>query len=275
MATNPIRVRFHGVRGSMPNPDPSVAGYGGDTLCIEIDTPTASHRLLIDAGTGIRNVPAPSADDDTALEVDLLLSHFHLDHLAGLPFFTPIYQPRNTFHFHGRAEGMTVREAIDGVIRPPWFPVPVCESPSKKTYTDLDGEPFEIEGLQITPIWLHHPQGVTGYRIESEGHVVVIATDHEAGDPEADSRLIEAARGANLLVHDGQYTDSQYPKHTGWGHSTWRRAIEGAQQAGVERLLIVSHDIERTDAELDSIVANVQKEHPWVDAARVGMVVEV
>ncbi len=275
MGTEKLRIRFHGVRGSMPNPDPAVAGYGGDTLCIEVDTPTSSHRLLIDAGTGIRNVPVPSPDDDTALEVDMLLSHFHLDHLAGFPFFTPIYQPQTTMRIYGRAEGMTVNEAIDRALRPPWFPVPVCESPSKKEYIDLDGSPFEIQGMQVTPIWLHHPQGVTGYRIESGDRVVVIATDHEAGDEEADARLVEAARGANLLVHDAQYTDSQYPAHTGWGHSTWRRAIEGAKEAGVERLLMVSHDINRTDAELDSIVANVQKEHPWVDAAHVGMVVDV
>jgi len=152
-------------------------------------------------------------------------------------------------NFHGRAEGMTVREAIDGALRPPWFPVPVCESPAKKTYTDLDGEPFEVDGLQVTPIWLHHPQGVTGYRIQSGDRVLVIATDHEAGDAEADARLVEAARGANLLVHDAQYTDSQYSEHEGWGHSTWRQAIETAQQAGVD--------------------------HPWADAARVGMVVDL
>ena len=275
MGTNQIRVRFHGVRGSMPNPDPAVAGYGGDTLCIEVDTSSSTHRLLIDAGTGIRNVQVPAPEDDTGLEVDLLLSHFHLDHLIGLPFFAPIYQPQHTFHFRGRAEGMTAHEAIDGALRPPWFPVPVCDSPSEKTFTDLDGSSFEIEGLQITPVRLHHPQGVTGYRIERDGRVVVIATDHESGDEDADARLVEAARGAKLLVHDAQYIDSDYAEHAGWGHSTWQRAIEAAERAGVERLLIVSHDIHRTDAELDAIVAKVQVERPWVDAARSGLVVEV
>ena len=275
MGTNQLQVRVHGVRGSMPNPDPSVAGYGGDTLCIEIDTADSSHRLLVDAGTGIRKVDVPTGEDKAGIEVDLLLSHFHLDHLAGLPFFTPIYQPQHTIRFYGRAEGMTVHEAIDGALRPPWFPVPVCDSPSKKTFTDLDGEPFEIEGFRITPIWLHHPQGVTGYRIESDDRVIVVATDHESGDPDADDRLVDAARGANLLVHDAQYIEADYAEHAGWGHSTWRRAIESAERAGVERLLMVSHDIHRTDAELDAIVAKVQVERPWVDAARTGLVVEV
>jgi phosphoribosyl 1,2-cyclic phosphodiesterase len=275
MGTDQLRVRFHGVRGSMPNPDQAVAGYGGDTLSIEVDTASSTHRLLIDAGTGIRNVAVPPDGDDTALEIDLLLSHFHLDHLAGLPFFTPIYEPQHTVKFYGRAEGMTVHEAIDGALRPPWFPVPVCESPSAKSFTDLDGEPFEIEELRVTPIWLQHPQGVTGYRIESAEQVVVIATDHEAGNEEADARLVEAARGANLLVHDAQYIDEDYPDREGWGHSTWRRAIEAAERAGVERLLTVSHDIHRTDAELDAIVASVQAERPWVGAARSGMVVDV
>ncbi|MBT5773581.1 MAG: MBL fold metallo-hydrolase, partial [Dehalococcoidia bacterium] len=273
--TKRLRVRFHGVRGSMTNPDPAVARYGGDTLCIEIDTTDSSHRLIVDAGTGIRSVDVPASDDESGLEVDVLLSHFHLDHLGGLPFFAPIYQPQHTFHFHGRAEGMTVHEAIDGALRPPWFPVPVCDSPSKKTFTDLDGEPFEIDGMQITPIWLNHPQGVTGYRIERDGVVVVIATDHESGDAEADARLVEAARGANLLVHDAQYIDADYVEHEGWGHSTWQRAIEAAEAAGVERLLTVSHDIHRTDTELDAIVAKVQAERPWVDAARSGLVVEL
>ena len=272
---NQLRVRFHGVRGSMPNPDPAVAGYGGDTLCIEVDTPSSSHRLLIDAGTGIRNVELPAAGDDTSLEVDLLLSHFHLDHLAGLPFFTPIYDPRHAIRFHGRAEDMTVHAAIDGALRPPWFPVPVCDSPAAKSFIDLDGEPFEIEGLRVTPIWLNHPQGVVGYRIASGDHVLVVATDHEAGDEEVDGRLIDAARGANLLVHDAQYVASEYEEHRGWGHSTWQQAIEAAERAGVERLLTVSHDIDRTDAELDAIVSEVHAEHPWVDAARSGLVIDV
>jgi len=220
-------------------------------------------------------VDVPAAADEAGLEIDLLLSHFHLDHLLGLPFFMPIYEPQHRIRFHGRAEGMTVHEAINGALRPPWFPVAVCESPSEKSFIDLDGSPFEIEGLRVTPIWLHHPQGVTGYRIESGERTVVIATDHEAGDPEADARLVEAARGANLLVHDAQYIDSDYAEHEGWGHSTWERAIEAAEQAGVKRLLIVSHDIHRTDAELDAIVAKVQVERPWVDAARSGLVVEV
>jgi len=275
MGTNQMRLRFHGVRGSMPNPDASVGKYGGDTLCIEIDTPTRSHRLLIDAGTGIRKVEVPAAGDESGLEIDLLLSHFHLDHLIGLPFFTPIYQPQHSFHFRGRAEGMSVHEAIDGALRPPWFPIPVCDSPSEKTFTDLDGSPFEIEGLLITPVWLHHPQGVTGYRVDSGDRAVVIATDHESGDADADARLVELARGANLLVHDAQYIDADYATHEGWGHSTWQRAIEAAERAGVERLLIVSHDVHRTDAELDELVAKVQVERPWVDAARGGMVVEV
>jgi phosphoribosyl 1,2-cyclic phosphodiesterase len=275
METDRLCVHFHGVRGSMPNPDPAVAGYGGDTLCIEIDTEDTSHRLVIDAGTGIRKVDVPADRAESGVEFDVLLSHFHLDHLIGLPFFVPIYQPQNTMRFYGRAEGMTVHEAIDGALRPPWFPVPVCESPAKKEFIDLDGSPFEIQGMRITPIWLHHPQGVTGYRIQLGDTVVVVATDHESGDEEADARLVEAARGANLLIHDAQYLESEYAEHEGWGHSTWRRAIEAAERAGVERLLIVSHDIHRTDAELDAMVAKAQEKRPWVDAARVGMVVEL
>jgi len=275
MGTDQLVVRFHGVRGSVPNADPAVTRYGGDTISVEVETRSNGHRLIIDAGTGIRNVQVSEAEAAAGLDIDLLLSHFHLDHLAGLPFFSPIYDPQHSIRFYGKAEGMSVHDAIDGALRPPWFPIHVCESPASKQFIDLDGEPFNVHGLTVTPIWLNHPQGVTGYRIERGDQVLVFATDHEAGDEEADARLLEAARGANLLIHDAQYIESDYEAHRGWGHSTWKRAIETAEEAGVERLLVVSHDPERTDDQLDAIVAKVQRDRPWVDAARTGLVVEL
>jgi phosphoribosyl 1,2-cyclic phosphodiesterase len=271
MPSDRLQLRFHGVRGSVPSPGLEMVRYGGDTICIEVGLGDPRHRLLLDCGTGLRHVDVDPEDPEGST-VDVLLSHFHWDHLEGLGFFPPLFQPQHRLNFRGRPEGMGVREALEGALRPPWFPVGIAETPSTKTYEDLDGSPFTIGDIEIVPLTLNHPQGVTGYRFNSDRGAIAIATDHEAATPDEDAELVEWARGVDLLVHDAQYTEDDYEPHRGWGHSTWAQAVESAIACEAGRLLTISHDPNRTDDQIDALVAEARRRFPSTEAAAAGMV---
>jgi len=261
---------FHGARGSVAIDRPDSARYGGSTICISARL-ADDHYLVLDAGTGLRDLqhhlPA-----EGALRFSFLITHFHWDHLLGLPFFRPLYQPTSTFDFHATAaEGGTVESGIAGVMAPPLFPVPLRMAPSALSFIDVPDDPWEIGPITVRAARLHHPQGVNAYRIDIGKHSLVLATDVEAGEPESDRALIELARGADVLIHDAQYLPTEIETYKGWGHSTWEEAVEIAEAAGVERLIIISHDPERTDAGVDELEAAARERFPNTDAAYAGM----
>jgi len=274
MSADGLRILLHGVRGSVPSPGPQMTRHGGDTICVEVDLGTPTHRLLIDAGTGLRQV-AVDTKDPSEVTFDVLFTHFHWDHLEGLGFFPPIFEPQYRFNFRGRPEGTGVQEALEEPFRPPWFPVPLAGTPSNKTYQTLGDESLTFEDIEVTACRLNHPQGVLGYRIRSGERTIAFATDHEAGDPQIDGALVEWARGADVLVHDAQYTSEDYEPHRGWGHSTWDHAVDAAIAADVGQLIAISHDPSRTDDEIDALVEVARSRFPRTSAARAGMVIEL
>lgn len=273
MATDQLRVQLHGVRGSVATPDPAAARFGGDTICVEVGLDDPSHRLLVDCGTGLRHVDVDP--DGPGVRFDILFSHFHWDHIEGLGFLAPIFREQHSFNFRGHPEGMSVREALEGAICPPWFPVGLVETPSAKTYTRIETEPFSIGDLEVTPCALNHPQGVMGYRFDLNGRSIALATDHEAGDPTIDAALVAWARGADVLIHDAQYSTDDYEPHRGWGHSTWDRAVDNAIAAGVGRLVTISHDPTRTDSAIDALVEVARRRFPNTEAGYAGMTISV
>lgn len=269
-----LRVLLHGVRGSVPAAGPSTARYGGDTISLEVDLGTPDHRLVIDAGTGLRQaVVAPA--DAAAVTFDVLFTHFHWDHVEGLGFFPPIFEAGYRFNFRGRPQGITVQEALEGALRPPWFPVPFAETASTRTYETLTDEPLTFGEVEVAVCPLNHPQGVLGYLIRSGGRTIALATDHEAGDEDIDRALVNWARGADVLIHDAQYTAVDYEAHRGWGHSTWDQAVDAAIAAEVGQLITISHDPSRTDDEIDSLVEAARTRFPHTAAAYAGMVIEL
>jgi phosphoribosyl 1,2-cyclic phosphodiesterase len=256
----------------MPVSGPATEKYGGHTLCIDID-PGPGIRVIIDGGTGISALAQDLVIPPDGIDFHVFLTHYHWDHLQGILFFPPLYDARNRFTFYGHSwEGMGAREAIEGALRPPWFPVSIFETAAPKEYVDVAAAPFQVGPLAINAAALHHPQGVTAYRIANGARRVVLATDYERGEPTADEALRGLAEGADVLIHDAQYTPDEYPSHyQGWGHSTRHHAVESALEAGVQRLILVSHDPHRSDNEIDAIVEAARTEFPTTEAAYEGM----
>jgi phosphoribosyl 1,2-cyclic phosphodiesterase len=243
--------------------------YGGHTTCFGVDG-VDGRQIIFDCGTGMAFAAALRHEVPT--EYHVFLTHYHFDHLQGLQFFSPLYDEQHRFVFYGRPpEGLTLAEAIRGVFRPPWFPVDIDDDVERRRYVAIGDEPITLDGFEITHTTLRHPQGVTAYRIDRGNRSVVIATDHEAGEPDADARLTALAAEATVLLHDAQYTPGEYDAYRGWGHSTWRDAVAAARGAEVERLILTSHDPNRSDAAIDDIVRQARREFPLVDAAREGM----
>lgn len=228
------------------------------------------HRLLVDAGTGLVNLPT-DADRWT-----VLLTHLHWDHVLGLPFFAPLFQKGRRFDFiNGLHSPNELDEMVRQMIRPPWFPVDWHDTASEKTFSLAPSEPFEVGDVQVTAVNLFHPGGVTAWKLERDGSSIVIATDTEHGDPDADDAVRKLAAGADVLIHDAQYLEHEYSmSKTGWGHSTWQAAVSVAQDAGVGRLYLTSHDPTRTDELVDAIVEAAREEFPDTHALAEGSVIE-
>ena len=270
-----ITVTCRGARGSVPVSGPQFARYGGATTCFEIRMAT-DHRLLVDLGTGALSLH-DELPEGSPLHFSVLFTHLHWDHTLALPFLKPLYSPQSRFDFYGQeVGGMGIEEALDRVMRPPWFPVSFRSTPAHKRFHHLDGSPFRIEDIDVTPARLHHPDGVTAYRFERDGASLVIATDIEHGDPAADQRLLELCRGTDALVSDAQYLPAEYEREkVGWGHSTWRSATTLAEAAGVGHLYLTSHDPARTDEQIDEILTHARDAFPRSDMAREGMTITV
>ena len=268
--TQPI-LTFRGVRGSMPVSGAQTTRHGGHTLCIEISVGDHS-VVLIDGGTGITRLHRAGAPNGPT-DYHVFLTHYHWDHIQGLLFFRPLFEAQNTFTFYGHQwENLSSKDAIEGALQPPWFPVSIQDTAAQKTYVTIEDTVVEIGAVRITAAPLHHPQGVTAYRIDGPTTSVVVATDCERGEASADERLRQLATGADVLVHDAQYSPEEYEDHyVGWGHSTWAQATQAAQEAGVKQLVLVSHDPARTDDEIDALVDRARAEFTDTRAAYEGL----
>ncbi|WP_448205180.1 MBL fold metallo-hydrolase [Azospirillum sp. sgz302134] len=266
-------VRFWGVRGSIASPGPQTVHYGGNTPCIEVRCGDA--LLVLDAGTGIRPL-GEALMRQGPVDLDLLLTHSHLDHICGLPFFAPAFDAASSVRiWAGHLEpGRTIRSVLQGMMSPPLFPVPVEIFRADCSFQEFAaGDTLTLKpGVTVRTGRLNHPDEAVGYRIEFGGRSFCYVTDTEHPAEGRDPRILDLVRGADLLVYDSTYTDAEYPAHLGWGHSTWQECLRLADEAGVGRAVIFHHDPRRTDAQLDAIAAEAEALRPGTLVAREGMV---
>ena len=256
-----MKVTLWGTRGSLASAGPENVRYGGNTACVELLGADGT-LLVLDAGTGIRRLGAAMTQD--VARVDILLTHLHMDHIQGLGFFGPLYRPDLEVHVWGPPSAkMDLGSRLTKYLSPPLFPVPLRDLPCDLSVHDVPiGEEFSISGLKITAQFVCHPGATLGYRITENGTALAYLPDHEPalgtrefpGVPAWTSGL-SVAKGVDLLIHDAQYSDAEYPEHLGWGHSSVSQALAFASAAGAKRLVLFHHDPGHSDATIDRIVA--------------------
>jgi phosphoribosyl 1,2-cyclic phosphodiesterase len=239
-----LQLTFWGVRGSTPTPREDCLGFGGNTSCLEVLS--QDRRFVLDAGSGIRELGDLLANEPNMC-LDVLLTHFHWDHIQGLPFFAPLFKSDAHVAFYSGKEFTAIKETLEGQMARPYFPVPFEAVAARREYHDLNGQAFAAGEARVHSFPLNHPQGACGYRIEADGAAIVHATDHEHGNARIDRGLRDYACGADVLIYDAQYTPEEYAAKQGWGHSTYLEAASVARDAGVRQLILFHHDPRHND----------------------------
>ena len=265
-----LRVHFWGVRGSVSASGPRFAGFGGHTPCIEIRCGT--RLIIIDAGTGLSALGTELADDAPA-EIDILLSHLHLDHVGGLPFFQPALSGHRLLRTYcGNLDGESADEALNRLFSPPLFPVTLDELPCRFEHIGFRaGDTLRLaDGLAVRTHPLQHPGGATGFRIEHKGRSVCYISDIEHGPSWPPSGLVEFVAGTDLLIYDGMFSEAEYCSCIGWGHSTWQKGLDLAKAATVKGLAIFHLHPAHSDEHLRAVEAAVKAEMPGAFVAREG-----
>jgi phosphoribosyl 1,2-cyclic phosphodiesterase len=269
-----VSVRFWGVRGSIPTPGPATIRYGGNTSCVEVRL--GDQVVIFDAGTGIRLLgdSLMKEFEGMPIEVSMLISHTHWDHIQGLPFFAPAYQSENCVRIYG-FEG--AKRGLESVLwdqmESPHFPIQMTQMVGDVTVNELNFPEFQIGEVTVRALQLNHPGGSTGFRLERDGCVVVYVPDNEpvsylaenstvAGasdgrDP--NQALIDFVRGADVAIMDAQYDAAEYPSHVGWGHGCVDDVVRIAAAGQVQQLALFHHDPNHDDQWMDSMVQNAEQ----------------
>jgi len=272
-----LQLTFWGVRGSAPAPRPSHLTFGGNTPCVEVRVPGEDTILAIDAGTGLIGLGESLQREHgaRALSVDFLMTHFHWDHIQGLPLFAPLYDARNRFRFYSELPAATIAEILEGQMSRPYFPVPFENLAAQREFVDMRGRELCFGSLRVRSFPLSHPQGACGYRLEAGGAVVVHVSDHEPGDARIDAGIRAEAQGADVLIYDAQYTPEEQAAKRGWGHGTYTDATRAARQCGARQLVLFHHDPGRDDESMRALVAQARRDFENTEAAREGWTIRL
>ena len=271
-------LRIWGCGGSVPVGRADRLRFGGDTTCFELRRlgPDAV-PLIVDLGSGARDLGAALAAEASAegrtVRAEVVFSHFHLDHVVGMPFFAPLYDPTAEVTLRAGLvpDGRALSEVLGALAAPPLFPVRPLETGAARFEIFRPGEPFAAAGFEVTPLACTHPGGAFGFRIACPAGVVCVIGDHEHGVPKVDEGLAEAVAGADLMIYDATYETADYEAHRGWGHSTWQVGLALAEAAGVRRTLFHHHPPEMDDDALEARDADVRAASNGAGLARQGM----
>ena len=268
IGTKLLEVKFWGVRGSYPTPCAANLGYGGNTCCVTVRY-NREAPLIFDAGSGVRALGSALLPEIAQTpKLTLFFSHFHWDHVQGVPQFAPLFRKEVELVLYSVIEPERLDRILGAQMAEPFYPVDWNQVPARRTPARAAPDGIAAGSSTVRPFPLYHPGGCSGYRIETPAGTVVFATDHEHGDPRADSILREYAAGADVLIYDAQYTPEEYPRYRGWGHGTWLEGVRLARAANVQRLVLFHHDPARDDDQVRSIAADAAAAFPGACAAK-------
>ena len=263
-----MKIILRGVRGSIPTPGPDTALYGGNTSCVEVSED--GWMLVLDGGSGMRisNTDIRPANK----RIDILLTHLHLDHIMGLGFFKPFFDPELEVHIWGPASSVqTLYARLSRYLSPPLFPVLIRDLPCRLNFHEIEDSVFEIGPFTIQSAYVIHPGPTLGFRIRGRNSVFTFIPDHEPalgtnGILENSQWIsgIDLASGADLLLHDAQFTTEEYSFRIGWGHSSMDDTLRFASIAGVKHLLLGHHDPSHSDEILDNLLADLREKYNYV-----------
>jgi phosphoribosyl 1,2-cyclic phosphodiesterase len=251
-----LNVTFYGVRGSTPCCGPAVQRYGGNTACVALEVP-GEDPIVLDMGTGLRSFGATQPTDGS-FRGTALVSHLHWDHVQGLPFFPPVLVPGARFDVYApnQEDGLTVAEAFDFFMQPPYFPIRVTDLPSDIRLLAFPEGELKVGSAQVVAREIPHIGNTNGYRVTWGGATVAYLPDHQQpvdGSLTTTDAVLELADGVDLLIHDAQYTVGEFARKAHWGHCTYEYALYVARAAGARRLALFHHDPARGDDALDEV----------------------
>ena len=268
-----MNLRFWGTRGSIATPGPSTIEFGGNTSCMELVTNSGA-RFIFDCGTGARLLGAHlMAHAPKPIVATIMLTHTHWDHIQGFPFFAPLFVPGNRFLVCGpQGANASLPEVLSGQMEYIYFPVELSQLGAEIEYRDLTEGTHDLGGIRVSAQFLNHPAIALGYRVEADGASLLYLCDHEpyweplwhsGSEPgklesilhDGDRRHAQFMQGADVVIHDSQYTPEEYPSRKNWGHSTWSYVTQIAAAAGVKRLILTHHE----PAHDDAFLANVER----------------
>lgn len=276
-----MRFTFWGTRGSIAVPGPDTLRYGGNTTCLQVE-PSSGAVVIVDAGSGIRSLGLELCQRYPEGEALLLITHLHWDHILGFLFFGPVYHPDWKVRVSGWPKALTGLKSIfnsrhaDGNFPVDWDDLPGLVEMAE----ELKLPRFETKGMEVQTTPLNHPQGGVGFRFQENGEAFAFITDNELAGP-GEARMedfVKFVSGARVLVHDAQYLPEEMPARHGYGHSDYTQAVELAQKAGVERLILTHHDPSRSDDQIDAVLAKAREAAGpglQVDAASEGLTVQL
>ncbi len=237
-----ISIRFWGVRGSIPCPDPENMMFGGNTSCVQVSLKNSDDYLILDSGSGIRTLGNALVQHGREVHGHIFITHAHWDHIQGFPFFRPIYEPASSLAIHMPRQKLgDCKTVLTTQFTPTYFPVTVDMLNARIQYVTQEKDPVVYDGYTMEFMMANHPVETAIYKLKADGKIIVYAPDNEL-TPDVLPAFIEFVRDADILIHDANYDRHIYRKRVGWGHSAWEDVVDAAHKAGVKHLYLTHHD---------------------------------